>query len=224
MPALLGPRAIIFDLDNTLVHSRIDFAAIRLALGVFLNEAGVSDGLVITDGPRRLSIGQLIDLGSQHDARHGTQLSSQMWELVEQYEREGMLLASVDSDAPTTLATLRRRGYALGVLTNNSRTSSLEALRKFGLIPYLDPILAREDVPAMKPSPSGLIVAQERLGLDAESLLFVGDSHLDALAAGAAGCPFVAFRPRLADLEHHGIEPHGVIGALEELLEIVPGG
>jgi phosphoglycolate phosphatase len=214
------PPAIIFDLDNTLVHSRIDFAAIRCALGELLLAADAIDQPVLTEGPRRRSIGQLIELGQQHDVVHGTRLAGEMWQIVEAYEREGMRLATVEPDSGPTLAELRRRGHALGILTNNARTSALEALRKFGLLPYLDPVLGREDVPVMKPSPSGLGVARERLGRRAARLLMVGDSYLDGLAASGAGCPFVAFRPRPGDLESHEIRPLAVITDLGELLHL----
>jgi len=107
----------------------------------------------VTEGPGRRSIGQIIELGEQHDGSFGTDLGREMWRIVEAYEREGMRLAGVEPDAAPTLAELRRRGHALGILTNNARSSALEALRKFGLHPYLDLVLGREDVPAMKPSP-----------------------------------------------------------------------
>jgi phosphoglycolate phosphatase len=220
MGASAHSRAIIFDLDNTLVHSRIDFGAIRRALGELLLAADAVDRPIVTEGPRRRSIGQLIELGEQHDAVHGTRLEREMWQIVEAYEREGMRLATVEPDSAPTLAELRRRGHALGILTNNSRTSALEALRKFGLLPYLDPVLGREDVPAMKPSPSGLEVARQRLGRRATRLLLVGDSYLDGLAASGEGCPFVAFRPRPGDLEGHEIEPLAVITDLSELLQL----
>src|SRR5437764_1050253 len=215
-----SPPAIIFDLDNTLVHSKIDFAAIRGALGELLLAADAVDRPVVTEEPRRRSIGQLIELGKEHDAVHGTRLEGEMWRIVEAYEREGMRLATVEPDSAPTLAELRRRGHALGILTNNAHTSALEALRKFGLLPYLDPVLGREDVPAMKPSPSGLTVARERLGRRAARLLMVGDSYLDGLAAGGAGCPFVAFRARPDDLESHTIRPLAAITALSELLDL----
>src|SRR5437773_7613604 len=54
------PPALIFDLDNTLVHSRIDFAAIRESLGRLLSEAQALDEPIVTEGPRRRSIGELI--------------------------------------------------------------------------------------------------------------------------------------------------------------------
>ena len=177
---------------------------------------------MVTEGPKRRSIGQIIELGEQHDAARGTELSRQMWRIVEAFERAGMRLATVEPDAGPTLAELRRRHVELAVLTNNARTSALEALRKFGLLPYFDAVLGREDVPAMKPSPSGLAVARQRLSPVADHLTMVGDSYLDGLAARDAGCPFVAFRPRPGDLDEHGITPLAVIQDLAELLEAIP--
>jgi phosphoglycolate phosphatase len=211
---------IVFDLDNTVVHSRIDFAGCRRALIALLREAGLPSDELAVDGPNRRSIGQIIELGDEHDARRGTNLGPTMWRLVEAYEREGMHLATVEADAGPTLAELRRRGHALSILTNNAHTSALEALVKFGLRPYFDAILAREDVPAMKPSPSGLETARQRLGPRAERLLMVGDSWLDGQAAHAAGCPFIAFRPRDGELEARQISPLAVIQQLTELLTL----
>lgn len=212
--------AVIFDLDNTVVHSRIDFLGIRRSLIELLDGAGVPvDGLAV-DGPRRRSIGQIIELGDEHDQRHGTSLGPTMWRVVEAYEREGMHLATVEPDAAPTLAELKRRGHALGILTNNAHSSALEALHKFGLQPYFDVVLARGNVPAMKPSPSGLETARARLGPRAARLLMVGDSWLDGMAAREAGCPYVAFRPRAAELELRQIRPLAVIQQLRELLEL----
>lgn len=212
--------AIVFDLDNTVVHSRIDFAGIRRALGELLLAHRVVDEPVVSEGPRRRSIGQLIELAEHHDDRHGTRLALEMWRIVEQYEREGMHLATVEPDAAPTLAELRRRGHALAILTNNSRRAALEALRKFGLLPFLDPVLGREDVPAMKPSPSGLLEIRRRLGERGGTIVTVGDSYLDGLAAQGAGCPFIAFRPQPGDLEGHGITPRAVITDLRELIAL----
>jgi phosphoglycolate phosphatase len=208
---------VIFDLDNTLVHSQIDFSAIRRDLGNLLLANGAVDLPIVTSGPNRRSIGQIIELGQEYDARQGADLTGEMWRIVEAYEREGMRLASIEADAAPTLIELRRRGCLLGVLTNNAHTSALEALGKFGLLPYLDLVLGRENTPAMKPSPSGLITARDRLGSSANGLIMVGDSYLDGLAAKGAGCPFIAFRPRPGDLENHQIAPLAVISMLREL-------
>jgi phosphoglycolate phosphatase len=219
-PPTPNPKpALIFDLDNTLVHSKIDFAAIRRDLGALLLEVGAIELPIPTEGPQRRSIGQIIEIGDQYDAQHGTRLGAEMWQIVEAYEQEGMRLAGVEPDSAQVLDELRRRGHALGVLTNNARSAAFEALRKFGLLPYVDPILGREDVPAMKPSASGLEVARERLGSRATRLVMIGDSYLDGLAAQGAGCPFIAFRPRPGDLDHNGVTPAAIIQDLRQLLE-----
>jgi phosphoglycolate phosphatase len=217
---LVHPTAIVFDLDNTLVHSRIDFRGIRRELVTLLLAAGVIGEPLPTEGPQRRSIGQIIELGDEHDGRHSTALGAEMWRIVEAYEREGMRLASVEPDSAPVLAELRRRGHALAVLTNNAHSAALEALRKFELAPYVNPVLGRENVPAMKPSPSGLEVARTRLGERAARLVMVGDSYLDGLAARDAGCPFIGFRPSPGDLEGHQLEPLTVIQDLHELLEL----
>jgi phosphoglycolate phosphatase len=215
-----APTAIIFDLDNTLVHSQIDFAGIRRDLGALLSAAGALSEPILTAGPRRRSIGEIIQLGEAHDLAHGSALGAEMWRIVEAYEAAGMELASVEADAAPTLLELRRRGHALGILTNNAYSAAVAALRQFALLEHLDPILGREQAVEMKPSPRGLHVAREQLGPRATRLVMVGDSYLDALAARGAGAPYVAFRPREGDLAQHGIEPLAVIESLGELLAL----
>jgi phosphoglycolate phosphatase len=213
--------AIVFDLDNTVVHSRIDFAGIRRDLGALLLESRVVDEPIVTQGPKRKSIGQIIELAEAHDQLVGGQLADRMWEIVVDYELEGMRVATVEPDAGPTLAALRARGHALGILTNNARASALEALEKFDLLDHLDLVLGREDVPAMKPSPSGLVIARDRLDGALGGLWMVGDSYLDGLAASGAECPFVAFRPRPGDLEERGIAPVAVIRDLREVVAVL---
>jgi phosphoglycolate phosphatase len=221
MSVLPEEHALIFDLDNTLVHSKIDFRGIRAALVEILTQAGAIQEPLATEGPTRRSIGEIIQLGEELDRRAGTDLSVQMWTVVEQFEREGMRLASVEPDASEALGELRSSGHAVGVLTNNSRVSALEALHEFGLLSYLDLVLGREDVPAMKPSPSGLLVARDRLGSRAAQLWMVGDSYLDGLAAARAGYPFVAFRAAIEDLQAHQIVPVAHIATLGEMLALL---
>jgi phosphoglycolate phosphatase len=213
--------AIVFDLDNTVVHSRIDFAGIRRDLGTLLLDSGVVDEPIVTQGPTRKSIGQIIELAEAHDQLVGGRLAERMWAIVVEYELAGMRVATVEPDAGPTLAALRSRGHALGILTNNARASALEALEKFDLLDRLDLVLGREDVPAMKPSPSGLLVAREHFDGAPGGLWMVGDSYLDGLAATGAECPFVAFRPRPGDLEERGIAPVAVIAQLGELVQML---
>jgi phosphoglycolate phosphatase len=61
-----------------------------------------------------------------------------------------------------------------------------------GLLDAFACVLGAEDVPAFKPDPSGLLLALERLGVDAADAIYVGDTTIDAEAAANAALRFIA--------------------------------
>jgi phosphoglycolate phosphatase len=204
---------VVFDLDNTLVHSRIDFMGIRQAVIRRLLEVGALEAP--PPDPRVRAIPEWLDLAADHDPN----LAAELWTLVDQFERDGMVHGTVESDARETLDRLAAAGLRLAVLTNNSLGSAEAALARFDLRAPLELVLAREVVPALKPDGSGVIKAHAALG--GGPTFVVGDSYIDGLATqrAAVGARFIAFRPNLADLQARGVEPWATASALAE----VPG-
>lgn len=202
---------VVFDLDNTLVHSRIDFLGIRHALIERLCRAGAL--AEPPADPRVRAIPEWLDVAQAHDPG----LARELWDLVDRFERAGMLHGTVESDARQTLDRLRAAGFRLTVLTNNSLASSEAALRRFELRAPLECVLARGLVPELKPSGAG--VAQAHRALGGGPTFVVGDSHIDGLAAQRArvGARFVSFRADLPDLASRGVQPWATITALAEL-------
>jgi HAD superfamily hydrolase (TIGR01549 family) len=207
---------LIFDLDNTVVHSRIDFSGIRRDLIAMLRAQGMFEP---TDADlMRLSIGQLIELGEARDRSLGIAA----WRIVLAYEEAGMAAASVEEAAGQTLSALRSAGFHLAVLTNNARPATLAALEKFDLANAFDMVLTRDEVP-MKPDPTGLLLARRRFDGEAHRAAMIGDSWLDGSAAQDAGMPFIAFRPRPGVLEERGISVWTVVDRLDQIPPIVNG-
>lgn len=83
--------------------------------------------------------------------------------------------------------------FPLAVATNRG-TSMKEILCHFDLDRYFSAVVTSRDVERPKPHPDMLHLASERLGIQEEDLLFVGDSELDRQAALTAGIPFVAYK------------------------------
>jgi phosphoglycolate phosphatase len=206
---------VVFDLDNTLVHSRIDFPGIRQALIGRLVEVGAL--AEPPADPRVRAIPEWLDLAAQFDP----QLAAELWIVVEQFEREGMVHGTVESDARSTLDCLHSAGVRLAVLTNNSVGSAEAALDRFDLRTLFDLVLARERVPALKPSGAG--VAQAHAALGGGPTIVVGDSWIDGLASQRAdvGARFVAFRAHLPDLAARGVEPWSSVAALAEVPALI---
>jgi phosphoglycolate phosphatase len=209
----MSQTIVVFDLDNTLVHSRIDFIGIRQAVIRRLLEVGALDGP--PPDPRVRAIPEWLDLAAEFDA----DVAAELWTVVGEFEQAGMLHGTVEDDARATLDYLASAGLRLAVLTNNSLGSAEAALERFDLRAPFELVLAREVVPALKPHGSGVLQAHTALG--GGPTFVVGDSYIDGLATERAsvGARFIAFRPNLADLKARGVEPWAVAEALAE----VPG-
>ena len=65
-------------------------------------------------------------------------------------------------------------------------------IRKNGLDDLFNVVLGAEDVKAIKPDPTPLLIAAKKLGADAKKCLYVGDMVEDARACEKAGIDFVA--------------------------------
>lgn len=206
---------VIFDLDNTLVHSRIDFAAIRSAIVARLLEAGAIHHPPVD--PKVRAIPEWMELAADFDPA----LAADLWRVIEQYERDGMVHGTVEADARPTLERLEAAGQRLAILTNNSVGAAEAALERFDLRAPFELVLARERVSALKPAGAG--VAQAHAALGGGSTLMVGDSWIDGLAAERAevGARFVAFRGNLGDLAARGIPTWATVDALSELPKLL---
>lgn len=212
MPA---PREIvlIFDLDNTLIHSRIDFLGVRHRLIDLLMSAGA------VSAPREVLIREpiphLVAMGEAADEA----LGKAMWEIVAEAERLGLQDALPDADAAEVLRTLRSRGYRMAVLTNNARDGVLAKLGEFDLARYFDVIATRSDVAALKPSPAGVQYILGRLP-GVQAAFVIGDAWIDGLAARDAGVPFIGVGARQAAALERGVQPRAWVAGLRDLLEL----
>lgn len=207
-----SPILLIFDFDNTLIDSRIDFAHLRGALIDLLEAAGP------LPGPRealmRLPIRDLLE-----QAAGSPDLTRAMWATIEAFEAVGLQDAQAMPHARAVLAALAARGLRLALLTNNAGAATAALLDRLGLASAFDLTVSRDDLPALKPDPSGIRLILERLG-PARAVYLIGDSWIDGLAAQAAGVRFVGFGGRRAEVEARGIRPWAWITDLRELLDL----
>ncbi len=219
MRSVVLPRriALIFDMDNTLIGSRIDFAAIRRSLVALLRAAGAThdpDDVLV-----RRAIPELVACGAAHDTAHGTSVAPEMWRVIEAHEARGLENAAALDDAPGVLRALAGRGYRIAVLTNNGRAAAEAAMDAAALGGCAETLVARGDAADLKPAGDGVLEVLRRLA-GVERAYVIGDSWIDGAAAAATGARFIAYRRPLAELRERGVRPWRTIHHLSELLEL----
>ena len=85
------------------------------------------------------------------------------------------------------IRTLKARGKRLGVVTSKMQKGTRHGLTRCGMDGLFDTIVAADDTTRHKPNPEPVYLALERLGADASTTVFIGDSTHDLAAGRAAG-------------------------------------
>jgi phosphoglycolate phosphatase len=203
-------RAVLFDLDGTLVHTRIDFPAMREAVLDLARVAGIEPS---TLAPRD-ALG-LIDAASALHPDPAT-FRRQADDRLVSIELEACGAAVAAEGAVETLSWLIETGVRVGIVTRNSRAAADVLLRRFP-IPH-EVLLTRSDTPRVKPDPIHLSLALEQLGVEPQAALMVGDHTMDVLGGKAAGMLTIGI---LTDERPHDFfataDPDAVIRVLPEL-------
>jgi HAD superfamily hydrolase (TIGR01549 family) len=211
---------LIFDFDNTLVKSHIDFYNMKINMAKIVKEHGLDFGLE-EEIPKKYTAGNIIDETAKYDSENNTNLAEQLWNLVEDYEREGMKDISIDDEVLTMLENMKENGIPMAVLTNNAKQPTIEVLDRFSIIKYFELIIAREDVSKMKPDKEGLEKILQDLSWDRESVIFIGDSWVDGLAAKKANIRFILFRDEKLDSKKYSIDIWKHLTSMKDLLSAI---
>ena len=142
------------------------------------------------------------------------------------------VLPSVVPGANEVLASLRQRGYSIGLISNTGRTPGYalrEILERLDLAPSIDAMVFSNEHGACKPRPSIFATLRDALGVDYDEMVFVGDNlYVDVHGAQSLGITGVHFDPpsrgtAIAPPVAHGLEivPDATIRDLRELLDVV---
>ena len=168
----------IFDLDNTLADSAIDFDALR-------QELGIPPGKPILE-----------EIDTRPDAEAAL-LHRRLGELERDFARRATPLPGVHE----MLTALAGRGAQLGILTRNSRANALETLAVCGLADFFDAahILGRDEA-APKPDPAGILRLLAAWNTTPQTAVMVGDFHYDLEAGRRAGVATIYYDAGHQDL------------------------
>jgi pyrophosphatase PpaX len=185
-PSPARPRALLFDLDGTLIDS------IGLLLSAFRYAFATVAGHVPAEKAWLAGIGTPLVTQMRAFAENDEQLEA-LITAYRTYQRQhhDRLLRQFDG-VRETLSLLRSRGHPMAVVTSKAVELAVRALDYTGLREFLDVVVGADTCERHKPHPEPVLVALRLLGYGPDDAVFVGDSPHDIAAGNAAGVVTVA--------------------------------
>jgi phosphoglycolate phosphatase len=183
-------RAVLLDLDGTLLHTAPDLAA---AANRMLGELGFAER-----APEELAtfIGKGLP-ALVHRALTGALYGVAERALFERalpiferhYAAESGRRAAPFPGVVAGLEHMRGLGLPLGCVTNKAGRFTRELLERTELARFFDCVVSGDTVVRKKPDPLPIVHACECLRAETSATLVIGDSLNDVKAARAAACP-----------------------------------
>lgn len=187
-------RAVLFDLDGTLVEFKFKWKESRTEMIHWLATNGF-DTSFITTTTRTQAILDISkeQIDSREDLPDYKIVKESLMDIVNDFEVQSCLDAKPYPGTFPLLRKLKGFGIRTAVVTNSGKKAATLALENFGFSDYISFVVTRDDVVLMKPMPEGILKAVNYLGIPIADSIFVGDSVEDMRAATAAHIRKVAF-------------------------------
>ena len=196
-------RAVLFDLDGTLIDSVPDLAASIDTMLASIGKAPAGEIKVnrwVGNGAAALVKRALADSDDGdvlHQARYVNEQQDEEYTSAyavfeKAYAQRLTTATGLYEGVLTVLSALTSANIKLGLITNKPRQFTLPLLKALNIADYFADVLCGDDLEFKKPHPLPVLTALENLAVNAQQAIMVGDSISDIKSASAAGVKTVA--------------------------------
>ena len=176
-------RAMLFDLDGTLLDSAPDLVA---ALNWVRHSEGLPP-LALREMKRYASKGALGLLKAGMPATDPATLETWRERFLEHYALNSCRHSTLFNGIPELLDMLDRRQVPWGIVTNKPEALTRPIVEDFGLEDRIGCMVCGDTLAESKPHPAPVLLACGIVGVEPHETLFVGDDLRDIQAGRAAG-------------------------------------
>ncbi len=177
---------VIFDLDGTLIDS----------IGPYFKGLAIAFNKLALPLPSRKAVSDAVNNGEFNwdrvlpnaDKKQKNEYIKTIRTIIEEFMDQNDL--KLIPGANKVLREISSKGLKIGIVTSTLKKNienKLHPLRKANLDDLFEAIITIDDAQRKKPAADPLIECTKRLGVNADTCVYVGDSRIDIKAGRAAG-------------------------------------
>ena len=191
-------RAVLFDMDGTLLDTAPDFIAICQAMLAERGLPAIEDQLIrdVISGGAKAMVSATFALSPEAPEFEALRL-----EFLERYQADCAVHTRLFDGMAELLEDIEAAKLIWGVVTNKPLRFAEPIMQRLGLAERSAILICPDHVTRSKPDPEPLTLACKTLGLEPASVLFVGDDLRDIESGRDAGT-------RTAAVRYGYIHPH----------------
>lgn len=184
-------RAVLFDMDGTLLDTAPDFIAVCQAMLAAHGRPAIDDQRIadVVSGGARAMVAATFDMDPEapgfEDLRQ---------EFLDRYQDHCAVYSRLYDGMPELLESIERAKLIWGVVTNKPVRFAEPIMQQLGLAERSAVLVCPDHVKHSKPDPEPLLLACQQIGVDPAQVLFIGDDLRDIESGRAAGTKTAAVR------------------------------
>jgi len=185
-------KAVIFDLDHTLIVSGIDFPEMKGKIVDYLRQRVPSSEQLDASRPTYEITQSAVQILRRHGLSHIVpEALEEVNRIMSDTEMRHVSKARLMEGAAQTLKRLKDADVKIGILTRSCRRYVDKVLAATGLSMLVDEVAARDDCNSPKPDPTQVYLLMQKMNVKPDETVMVGDHPVDSLCARNSGIRFV---------------------------------
>lgn len=178
-------KAIIWDLDGTLIDFKINSIKARRKAIKILRNYGIDKEVLSSKMPLleivKSSRESFIKLGLPNERIK--EIIKEVNNAVIVVEHEAAIKATLTDGIMEVLKFAKSKSLKQAVFTYNTHRNAIISLETAGISQYIDEVAGRDDIENLKPHPDHLKYLCQRLDVDFDEIVIIGDTGRDIEAA-----------------------------------------